>query len=354
MATRNGSVRWVVCAATLALGGSVARPAGALQGEALHVEITPSEARGLGSEAGVCRRDPSDVVELDGRWYVFYTRVEADAQHPLAEGGWPRYPSGYLGTIWYATSTDEGHTWTERGEALGRGASGRFDAFGVFTPNVLVGGPGEVFLYYTGVGEGFDNRPDDYGDRNRTAIGVARLRLASDGSLLERQRLVGGRPVLQPSPPESARFDSFRVDDAALIVRDGRIWLYYKGRAFQRTPRQTRMGVAVGDRPEGPFTRQLEGEPVQPEGHEVLVWPHGRGVRSLATGGAGRGLWTSPDGVRFEELTEDLRGALHAPGLCRPDLVGRGHEGAPRWGIHMGSYSGDPFLERFEVAFPPR
>jgi hypothetical protein len=354
MATRIGWGRWGACAALLALGGIVARPARALQGEALHVEVVPSEARGLGPEQGVCRRDPSDVVELDGRWYVFYTRVEAAARHPLAEGGWPRYPSGYLGTIWYASSADEGHTWSEHGEALGRGAAGSFDAFGLFTPNVLPGPSGQLYLYYSGVGEGFDNRPDDYGERNRTAIGVARLRLASDGSLLERQRLAGGRPVLQPSPAESARFDSFRVDDAALMVRAGRVWLYYKGRAFQGTPGQTRMGAAVAERPEGPFTKVRDGEPVQPEGHEVLVWPHGPGVRSLATGGAGQGLWASLDGVRFEELTEDLRGALRAPGLCRPDLVAQGHAGAPRWGIHVGSYSGDPFLERFEIVLPPR
>ncbi len=57
---------------------------------------------------------------------------------------------GYWGTIWYATSKDEGYTWTERGEALGVGIEGSFDSQATFTPNILFA-RGKYYLFYTGV-----------------------------------------------------------------------------------------------------------------------------------------------------------------------------------------------------------
>jgi hypothetical protein len=91
------------------------------------VSIRYEPIQGIGPEAGMMRRDPSDVMKVGDSYYVWYTKVlEAS----------PGYPEGYHGTLWFATSNDGVH-WTERGEALGRGATNKFDAFGVFTPNVL-------------------------------------------------------------------------------------------------------------------------------------------------------------------------------------------------------------------------
>ena len=83
------------------------------------VRFDYEKVTGIGQEEGVCRRDPSDVIKVGDTWYVWYSKVTSDA---------PMYPSGYHATVWYATSTDEGHTWTERGEAVG---GGKWNARGV-------------------------------------------------------------------------------------------------------------------------------------------------------------------------------------------------------------------------------
>ena len=67
-------------------------------------------AEGLGFEEGITRRDPSDVIEVNNLYYVWYTRTTQGV-------------SGYDATVWYATSED-GHAWQEQGEALGRGPKG--------------------------------------------------------------------------------------------------------------------------------------------------------------------------------------------------------------------------------------
>ena len=105
------------------------------------------DSSGVGRQPGICRRDPSDVIRVGDTWYVWYTRVAAGA---------PLYPSGYSGTIWYATSTNAGRTWAERALAVGKGAAPAFDAHAVFTPNILVK-DGRYYLYYTAVATGFRN-----------------------------------------------------------------------------------------------------------------------------------------------------------------------------------------------------
>jgi lysophospholipase L1-like esterase len=331
-----------VAARTVAALACVAILADAAPGDAPPVvQVRTAPAPGIGREAGVVRRDPSDVLRAGGRHLVLYTKVTHGA---------PTYPAGYGGTVWYATSDDGGRTWTERGEVVGRGRPGRFDEAATFTPNAVLDADGSLLVFYTGVAAGFDNRPDDYAPHNRTAIGVARAFLDESGGLASVERLNGGAPVLEAAPADSGRFDAFRVDDAAIVRRDGRWWLYYKGRAHRGTPRETKMGVAVADAPEGPY-RKLGDGPVQPEGHEVLVWPQEGVVASLVTN-AGRGLYVAPDGVHFTKVADRIDGRLRAPGAHRIDLSRPEQTGPIRWGIHMGTYAGEPFLERFEIDLP--
>ncbi len=330
-----------------AMPAPTSRPRGqavAAPGEATRyaVSFTFGEAAGIGRESGVCRRDPSDVIRVGRTCYVWYTRVRREDTQPGRHG----YPSGYQGTVWYAASRDQGRTWTEKGQAVPKGPDGAFDCTATFTPNVLVW-KGKYYLYYTAVGPGFDNGP--YADRNRTAIGLA-VADAPGGPW----KKVSRRAVLATTrDPE--RFDSYRVDDACLLVRGGKVWMYYKGRQWRRTPGQTKMGVAVADRPEGPFRRLHDGRPVQDSGHEVLVWPHGEGVMSLvsATGPHGRTLQLADDGVHFRVVGRLPRSYPRAPGLFRPDLAETPARGkGVRWGICMAP-GRDPYLRRFEIALTP-
>lgn len=304
----------------------------ALRDIAFHYE----PAAGLGREDGVCRRDPSDVIRVGDTCYVYYTRILGR-------------PAGYWGTIWYATSDDEGRTWTERGEALGVGAPGAFDSHAVFTPNVLVHG-GRTWLYYTGV-RPTPGRTDGVFENNSetdfTAIGVA-VADTPDGPFAR----LSDRPVLTVGA-DPDRFDSYRVDDAALLVRDGQVWLYYKGRCLadgRGGPSRTKMGLAIAPRPEGPFERQNGGDAILARSHEVLIWPYGPGVAALAS--ISSTIEYAPDGVDFETdpLAAPVERRPQAPGAFRPDLTeprdgGRGLS----WGISLRDPGGNPFLVRFTV-----
>ena len=168
---------------------------------------------GIGHEQGCTRRDPSDIIRLDDTWYVWYTKV------------YGRSP-GYWGTIWYATSKDEGYTWTEKGEALGVGIAGSFDSQATFTPNII-SAEGKYYLFYTGV-KPTPGRTDGVFENNSstdiTAIGVAEAE-SPDGPF---RRLHDGCPALQISNNKDD-FDSYRIDDAVLLFREGKYWLYFKG-----------------------------------------------------------------------------------------------------------------------------
>jgi len=301
-----------------------------------------TEIAGIGHEKGICRRDPSDIIKLQDKYYVFYTKLNSNS---------PVYPEGYYGTICYAVSDDEGYSWEERGEAVGRGMEGKFDSFGVFTPNIVKGYDNQLYLYYTGVGGSFDNKQNDYSSHNRTAIGAARLILHENGYISVAEKLNDGNPILLPSAAETRGFDSFRVDDAALVPRDNKYWLYYKGRAHKGTPRQTKMGLAVSEKPHGPFCKQNDNKSVQDEGHEVLVWGEDNGVVSLVTN-VGRGVYYASDGIKFTKVVSQLNGRLRAPGAFRTEITDPQNTGPIRWGIHMGSHGPDPYLERFELINP--
>jgi hypothetical protein len=325
--------------------------------EVLH----PAGAQGIGKEPGITRRDPSDVIKVGDTYFVYYTRVDhsrlpANLKHLRA--------SGYVGAIWYATSRDEGHSWIEKGPALGPGASGSFDAFAVFTPNIVMF-DGRYWLYYTGVRATpgrtvFENNSVN----DVTALGVAvadsphgpfsRLSDAPILSVTSRSKDPG-----QPSP-----FDSFRIDDAALLVRDFDgdgdldLWLYYKGRNIdygRSGPGQTQMGLAMADTPEGPYARVNEGQPILPKSHEVMIWPHRTGVATFAS--ASRTLEFSPDGVDFMSTPLHIPTSNKpiAPGCFRPDLMSPEEKGRGiTWGICMRDPGGpSPYLLRYTINATP-
>lgn len=78
----------------------------------------------LAYEEGVVRRDPSAVIQVDGKYFVWYSKsmgptqgfgrdIENDKVFP-----WDRCD------IWYATS-DDGWTWKEEGLAVAKRVQGR-------------------------------------------------------------------------------------------------------------------------------------------------------------------------------------------------------------------------------------
>jgi len=281
-------------------------------------------------EEGVTRRDPSPVIRCDDLYFIWYSRTTQSAD-------------GYSATVWYATSAD-GRQWSEQGEALPRAGSGAFDEHAVFTPTIMVA-EGRYYLFYTAVPEPFDNDGGGPGG-TRTAIGVA----AADSPYGPWERF-SGNPVLRPSD-DPTHFDSMRVDDSCLVVRDGRFWMYYKGRQSGRTPGQTKMGLAIADSPTGPYVKYSD-QPVLDSGHEICVWPHGSGVGCLVcdVGPQGNTLQYSDDGIRFTRITDAV--PPKAPGPYREDHYQDCSGPGIRWGISMEHHRQWPYLVRFDCDLTP-
>lgn len=294
------------------------------------VTVTHSALEGIGAETGVMRRDPSDIIKVDDLYYVWYSKGNISP--------------GYDATVWYATSIG-GQKWTEKGMALAKGRPGSWEGASVFTPNILVA-EGRYWLFYTGTSkeysEGFN--PD-------SKIGIA----VSNSPNGPWKRLATN-PALTNSDI-STQFDSHLVDDACLIVRKDKYWLYYKGRQLGKGPGQTQMGLAIADRPQGPYVKQ-KANPVIPGNHEVLVWPLGTGVAAMI-GKVGpktitNSILYAADGVRFSKI-HNVRDGPFAGGAYRPEAFTQSGKGnIPDWGVEIGRAKGKedgrlPFIQRFEI-----
>ncbi|MGM0376690.1 MAG: family 43 glycosylhydrolase [Bacteroidota bacterium] len=305
-----------------------------------NTEFQFEEVTGIGFEEYVTRRDPSDVIKVGQTYYVYYTKIP-DAK--------PKYwGAGYWGaSVWCAKSKDKGFSWTEVGEMLPAGKKGQWDSQSVFTPNVLYAN-GKYYLFYTGVRPTPGNPDGEFENNNITditAIGVA----VSESPTGPFKR-VSKEPILKVSV-EPEKFDSYRVDDASLLYRNGLYWLYYKGRSLvsgDGGPAHTCMGVAFSKYPEGPYTKY--GKEILERSHEVLIWPQGTGVGAFAS--LSKTFEYAPDGIDFtsDKLDAKVEERAVAPGAFRPDLtkpvvVGEGL----KWGISMVHNKHECYLRRFEL-----
>lgn len=304
------------------------------------LEYKFTEVNGIGYEKGVTRRDPSDIIKVGDTYYVYYTKIP-DAQ--------PKYwGAGYWGaSVWCAKSEDEGFSWTEVGQMLDVGEAGQWDSQAVFTPNISFAN-GRYYLYYTGVKPTPGNANGEFENNNIsdiTSIGVA----VSDSPTGPFRR-INQEPILKVSV-EPEKFDSYRVDDAAILYRNGLYWMYYKGRSLlggQGGPAHTAMGVAYSKYPDGPYTKF--GKEILERSHEVLIWPQGTGVGAFAS--LSETFEYAPDGIDFmsNKLAAKVSERAVAPGAFRPDItdpvvVGDGLE----WGISMIPNKHECYLVRFEL-----
>lgn len=298
------------------------------------IEFLYDTVSGIGYEKGCTRRDPSDIIKVGDTCYVYYTKI------------YGRSP-GYWGSIWYATSIDDGYHWKEQGEILGVGKKDRFDAQATFTPNILFS-KGKYYLYYTGVKPTPGNAKGEFENNSTTditAIGVA-MSDSPDGPF----KRVSEEPILKVST-EPENFDSYRVDDAALLYRNGKYWLYHKGRSRvheKEGPVHTQMGVAFSSSPQGPFIKY--GKPILPQSHEVMIWQDGSGIAALSS--LSSTLEYAPDGIDFtsNQLSVKVRSFPKAPGAYRTDLTSPSSTGKGlRWGISMVMNNDECYLIRYKT-----
>ena len=210
--------------------------------------------------------------------------------------------------------------------------------FPVFTPSILVA-DNYYFLTYTAVPEPFSNKT---GRITPTAIGMVKSK-SPNGPWVR----VSKTTILAFSEDHN-EFDSLRIDDTCFVSRNGEYWMYYKGRQWDRSPGQTQMGVAIAKQPEGPYFKHKL-NPVLDSGHEVCVWPHGKGVGCMVSnvGPQRNTLMYSDDGLNFIKVSDTI--PPKAPGPYREDNFIDGKGPGISWGIAMVEKgSGWPFLVRFD------
>lgn len=297
---------------------AMARFAGPDKDNPWHTNFRYHPAQGLSHDPAVTRRDPSCVLQVDGRFYVWYTRHAGPAAvgHERATDRFPAMPWD-LAEVWYATSTD-GHRWQEQGPAIQRGPAGAYDERSVFTPDVLAHAGRYYLVYQVSPAPTWRCTPE--------SIAIAWAD-SPDGPWTK-----SAAPVVEPDEsgevderghPEEARvrgtWDSLRVHDPALLFREGRFWLYYKGEGIGYSNFESKWGVAVAERATGPYHKSAL-NPLTNSGHEVLVWPWQGGVAALLTrcGPERDTIQFAPDGLNFEPRASISRppeaaGALRVP-----------------------------------------
>ena len=287
-----------------------------------------TKLKGIGHEKDVRRQDPSNVIKAGNTYYVWYSKVVRTPSTPF---------SAYFGSIWYASSKDGIH-WSEKGQALRQGWQGSWDSRGVLTPYVAVVGS-NYFMFYTGT---CAEKPFETNTTLRH-IGLA----VADGPNVG-WRKFNANPILSPGKDQTA-WDSLLVDDAHLIVRNGKYWLYFKGRNAATSPKQTRWGLAVADYITGPYVK-YENNPIIDSGHTVCVWPHREGVAALVdfAGPQKHTVQYAPDGINFRFCAKVEPRVLAGCGPYDPDAFSNTKYGRGiRWGVAQDG-RGEVYIVRFD------
>ena len=310
-------------------------------------------------EAGVIRRDPSAVIQVDGLYYVWYTKGEGETVGFGSNDPFQKVFPWDLTEVWFATSKD-GWDWQEQGVAVGRGPAGTFDDRAVFTPEIFAH-EGKYYLVYQTV-------KAPYVVRVKNQIGMA-IADSPDGPW---EKLT--EPILSPADNgiwlgeednrfaviEKGDFDSHKVHDPCLIFYKDKFYLYYKGERMGEEMtfggREIKWGVAISDRPTGPYIKSPY-NPVTNSGHEVCVWPYLGGIAALLTtdGPEKNTIQYAADGINFEIMAV-LKGAPEAMGLVRGLETDKSPLEGIRWGLcHKYDASWQwQYIRRFESYFPTR
>jgi hypothetical protein len=235
----------------------------------------------------ISRRDPSKIIYVNGKYYVWYTRRNTPTPPRGAELSNDTVPSTDwdLADIWYATSKD-GFTWEEQGVAVPRPLKPNVGWRSVTTTDILVWEE-KYYLYYQGFMETSGKRGDD------CPVSVS-YAVTPDGPW------TASNEIIIPNGAEG-EWDQYSIHDPYPLVYKGKIYLYYKS-DFDGDPNLVRMqGLAIAEDPLGPF-RKHPLNPVISSGHETTLFPFQEGIAALVIrdGNEHSTIQYAKDGVNFE------------------------------------------------------
>ncbi len=239
------------------------------------------------NDGTVSRRDPSKIIYVEGKYYVWYTYRNTVTPPMGAEKSNDTVPSSDwdLAEIWYATSKD-GFTWEEQGPAIKRPAKPAVGWRSVSTPDILVW-ENKYYLYYQGFLEASGKRGDDC----PVTVSYAS---SPDGPWVSHNKVVVGNGA-------KGDWDQFSIHDPYPLVYKDKVYLYYKS-DFDGNPKLVRMqGLAIANHPFGPFEKHPL-NPVLNSGHETTLFPFKEGIAALVIkdGNEHFTIQYAPDGVNFD------------------------------------------------------
>ncbi len=301
----------------------------------------------LAPDRNYTRRDPSAVIKVADKYYVWYSyspTVMTGKQAP-----WD------LNDLYYATSTD-GLTWTEQGAAIERGVGSIYDARSAFTTEIFVHNNTYYLVYQAAA--------DQNGIYNRNTVCMAHAS-SPDGPWTKVTE-----PVLRPTYTSDIYFDNNAVHDPCIVHYNNKFYLYYKGECncmgsagcntwcnpVCGLGKQVKWGVAVADSPTGPYVKS-EYNPITNTGHEIMVWPYKTGVAILQhqDGPEAMSIQYSEDGLNFE-MKGNVSDIPEAAGLFRSDKSDTNPHTGISWGLGhvlMWNYaSGWMYITRFDTIAP--
>lgn len=331
----------------------------------LYTQFRYTELKGFdynNHDGTISRRDPSKIIFVDGKFYVWYTKRHtptppvgpAQATETLPSRDWD------LCDIWYATSED-GFTWKEQGVAVARPPKPRPGWRSVTTTDILVW-KGRYYLYFQAF-----NEPTGVRGRDACAVSVAYAD-SPDGPWTLTDKIV----IPNGAPGE---WDHYSIHDPYPLVYRDKIYLYYKS-DFDGDPTLVRMtGLAIADHPLGPFKKHPL-NPVINSGHETTLFPFKEGIAALVIrdGNEHFTIQYAPDGVNFQiasitelmpiaagpfvpdAFTNTRNGRGITWGLCHNILAGgpgRRHSILMRFDCDLSLDVHDPDMKRHSYYYPP-
>ena len=275
----------------------------------------------------ITRRDPSRILLHNGKYYMWYTYRHTPVSPKGAKLSTETIPSADwdLAEIWYATSKD-GFKWEEQGVAVARPPKPQLGHRAVTTCEVLEW-EGKFYLYH----QAFNVASGTRGDDCPVSVAVAD---SPDGPWKHSGK------VIIPNGGEG-EWDQYSIHDPHPLVRDGKIYLYYKS-DFGQKPDLVRMqGLAISDNPMGPFVKHPK-NPVINSGHETGIIPYGEGVLALVykDGPEHNTIQYAKDWVNFEivAISEMMP---YAASFFMPDATNNGGDArGTTWGMaHFINYN---------------
>ena len=300
--------------------------------ELANVDFKFSEVKGLETTLKIVYQDPSNIMKIDGKYHVWYTR------YPNTGKG-DRYAVPNHSKVWLAVSKD-GWNWTETVDVLEDSRPGSWHECCKHAPYVIRV-EDKYYMFYTA-------RYGPSGWNKRIGLAIA----DNPAGPFEHY---GNEPLLGATA-KSKVFDTIGQDDPCVLKRDGKYWLYFKAYGFDSKARKELYNViclAFADAPHGPYKR-WEKNPLTRShadylwSHTTRLWPHRQGVAMLSDNWQ-QSIRYSDDGINFHEASK-IRAtpdnqrmkigiarrnghAISDPGVYCPEPTSKEYGTGVRWGL---------------------